>query len=134
MSIGFFKGSLLKDANGILVKPGENSQAMRFIKFTDVQEIVNIESSLKSYINEAIEIEKAGLDVNFKKISDITIPQELQDELDKDNSLKTAFNSLSPGRQRGYILYFSQAKQSSTRKSRIEKHIPQILQGKGLND
>ncbi|WHY03579.1 YdeI family protein [Neobacillus sp. DY30] len=130
----FFKGVLLKDAKDILVKPGENSQTQRQIRFTDVQEIDDIEPILKDYIYEAIEVEKAGLDVNVKKSIEIIIPEELQHKFDQIPALKTAFEALTPGRQRAYILYFSQAKQSKTRESRIEKYLQQILNGKGLND
>ena len=132
-SISFFKGALLKDTDGILEKPGENSQAARLIKFTDVREIAAIESILKAYIYEAVEVEKAGLKVHFKKNPE-PIPAELQEKLDEDPVLKAAFEALTPGRQRGYIIYFSQPKQSRTRVSRIEKYIPQILDGVGLHD
>ena len=128
----FFKGTLLKDAKGILVRPGENSQAVRQIRFTDVQEIVEMEPVLKSYIQEAIEIEKAGLKV--QKNPKIVIPEEFQNRLDKNPALKAAFDALTPGRRRAYIMHFSQSKQSKTRKSRIEKCMPLILDGKGLDD
>jgi uncharacterized protein YdeI (YjbR/CyaY-like superfamily) len=130
----FFKGALLKDANGILIKPGERTQAGRQIRFTHVREIVEMEPVLKAYIDEAIEVEKAGLKVNFKKTSDFIIPEEFQNKLDEIPALKTAFNTLTPGRQRAYILYFSTPKQSKTRESRVEKCIKRILDGKGLND
>jgi uncharacterized protein YdeI (YjbR/CyaY-like superfamily) len=130
----FFKGALLKDANGILVQQTENVQSARQIRFTNVQEIVEMEPTLKAYINEAIEVEKAGLKVDFKKITEYIIPEELQKKLDEIPALKTAFNALTPGRQRAYIFYFSAPKQSKTRESRIEKSMPQILKGKGLND
>src|SRR6266542_2761432 len=129
----FFKGALLNDANGILIKPGENTQAGRQIRFTNVREIVEMETILKAYIYEAIEVEKAGLKVNFKK-NPKPIPEEFQNKLDEIPALKTAFDALTPGRQRGYILYFSAPKQSKTRESRIEKCVQQILNGKGLND
>src|SRR6266436_689934 len=129
----FCKGALLNDANGILEKPGENTQAARRIPFTNVREIVEMEPILEAYIHEAIEAEKAGLKVNFKKNPE-SIPEELQNKLDEIPALKTAFDALTPGRQRGYILYFSGAKQSKTRELRIEKCMPQILKGKGLND
>src|SRR6266481_6288762 len=129
----FAKGALLNDPNGILEKPGENTQAARRIRFTNVREIVEVEPILKAYIHEAIEAEKAGWEVNIKKNPE-PIPQELQNKLDEVPALKTAFEALTPGRQRGYILYFSGAKQSKTRESRIEKCMPQILKGKGLND
>jgi len=127
----FTKGALLKDLNGILKKFGW--QAARRIPFTNVREIVEIEPSLKAYIREAIEAEKAGLKVTLKKNPE-PIPEELQNKLDEIPALKAAFDALTPGRQRGYILYFSGAKQSKTRESRIEKCMRQILNGKGLND
>jgi uncharacterized protein YdeI (YjbR/CyaY-like superfamily) len=130
----FFKGALLKDPNGVLVKPGENSQAQRQIRFTKVGEIVEMESILKDYIQEAIKVEQEGLEVKLKKTTDFTIPEELQTKFDEVSGLKTAFEALTPGRQRAYILYFSGAKQSKTRESRVEKYIEQILNGKGLND
>src|SRR6267142_3182188 len=130
----FCKGALLNDANGILIKPGENTQAGRWIKFTSVREIVEMETILKTYIYEAIEVEKAGLKVNYRKTTDFIIPDDFQNKLDEIPDLKTAFDALTPGRQRAYILYFSGAKQSKTRESRIEKCMRQILNGKGLND
>jgi len=130
----FFKGALLKDANGILIKPGENTQAGRQIRFTNVREIVEMEPILKAYIYEAIEVEKAGLKVNFKKNTELIIPEEFQNKLDEIPALKTAFDALTPGRQRAYILYFSAPKQSKTRESRVEKCMQKILDGKGLND
>jgi uncharacterized protein YdeI (YjbR/CyaY-like superfamily) len=130
----FCKGALLNDANGILIKPGENTQAGRWIKFTNVREIVEMETILKAYIYEAIEVEKAGLKVNYKKTSEFIIPEEFQNKLDEIPALKTAFDALTPGRQRAYILYFSAPKQSKTRESRVEKCMQQILNGKGLND
>jgi uncharacterized protein YdeI (YjbR/CyaY-like superfamily) len=132
-ALSFLKGALLKDANSILKKPGENTQAGRVIRFTDVLEIARMEPVLKAYIHEAVEVEKAGLKVNFKKNPE-PVPEELQNKLDKIPALKTAFYALTPGRQRGYILYFSQPKQSKTRESRIEKCVPQILNGEGLNE
>ena len=133
-ALSFFKGALLKDANGILNKPGENTQAARLIRFTNVREIVEMEPILKAYLNEAIEVEKAGLKVDFKKTTDFIIPEEFQKKLDEIPALKTAFDALTPGRQRAYILYFSAAKQSKTRASRVEKYMQQILDGKGLHD
>ena len=133
-ALSFFKGALLKDANGILSKPGENTQAARLIRFTNVREIVEMEPILKAYLNEAIEVEKAGLKVDFKKTTDFIIPEEFQKKLDEIPALKTAFDALTPGRQRAYILYFSAAKQSKTRASRVEKYMQQILDGKGLHD
>ncbi|MBF0575207.1 YdeI/OmpD-associated family protein [Dysgonomonas sp. GY617] len=133
-AILFFKGSLLKDPNNILVQQTENIQAARQVRFTNIQEIVNIEPILKAYIYEAIDIEKSGLEVNFKKNTEFKIPEEFQKKLDEIPALKTAFESLSPGRQRAYILYFSTAKQIKTRELRVEKYTQQILDGKGLND
>jgi uncharacterized protein YdeI (YjbR/CyaY-like superfamily) len=130
----FFKGALLKDADGILIQQTENVQSARQIRFTNVQEIVQMEPILKAYIHEAIEVEKAGLKVTLKKTSDFTIPEEFQKELDAIPALKTAFAALTPGRQRAYIFYFSGAKQSKTRESRVEKCMRQILDGKGLDD
>jgi uncharacterized protein YdeI (YjbR/CyaY-like superfamily) len=130
----FFKGALLKDAHGILSKIGEHTQAARQIRFTNVREIVEKKSILKAYIHEAIEVEKAGLKVKLKKTSDFKIPEEFQNKLDAIPALKTAFDALTPGRQRAYLFYFSQPKQSKTRESRVEKCMPQILKGKGLND
>ncbi len=117
----FFKGALLKDPEGILIQQTENVQAGRQIRFTNVREIVQIEPILKAYIYEAIEVEKAGLKVNFKKTKEYKIPEELRTKLNEIPELKTAFNALTPGRQRGYILYFSAPKQSKTRESRVEK-------------
>ena len=130
----FFKGALLNDANGILIQQTKNVQAGRQIRFTNVREIVEMETILKAYIYEAIEVEKAGLKVNLKKTAAFTIPEEFQKKLDEIASLKTAFEDLTPGRQRAYILYFSAPKQSKTRELRVEKCIQQILNGKGLND
>ena len=130
----FFKGALLNDAKGILITQTENVQAARQIRFTSVREIVKMKPILKAYIHEAIEVEKAGLKVNFKKTTEFKIPEEFQKKLDKIPALKTAFKALTPGRQRGYILYFSAPKQSKTRESRVEKSMRQILKGKGLND
>jgi uncharacterized protein YdeI (YjbR/CyaY-like superfamily) len=130
----FFKGALLKDANGILIQQTKNVQAARQIRFTNVREIVKMKSILKTYIYEAIEVEKTGLKVKMKKTSDFKVPQEFQNKLNKIPALKTAFYALTPGRQRAYIFYFSQAKQSKTRESRVEKYMQQILNGKGLND
>ena len=130
----FHKGVLLQDTHGILIQQTENVQVARQIRFTNVQEIIEMESILKAYIYEAIEVEKAGLEVNFKKSTEFIIPEELQIKLDETPALKTAFEALTPGRQRAYILYFSQPKQSKTRESRVEKYIQQILNGKGLKD
>ena len=130
----FFKGVLLKDPNDILIRQTKNVQAARQIRFTNVREIIEMETILKTYIQEAIEVEKAGLKVKLKKTSDFTIPEEFQEKLDEDPALKDAFYELTPGRQRAYIFHFSQAKQSKTRAARVEKFIPKILDGKGLND
>jgi uncharacterized protein YdeI (YjbR/CyaY-like superfamily) len=130
----FFKGALLKDAKGILIIQSENVQASRQIRFTNVREIVKMEAILKAYIYEAIEVKKAGLKVKYKKITEFIIPEEFQNKLDKRPALKTAFDALTPGRQRAYILYFSAPKQSKTRDSRVEKCMQQILNRKGLND
>jgi len=130
----FMKGALLKDPKGILVQQTENVQAARQIRFTNVREIVEVESTLKAYIKEAIEADKAGLEVSYKKTSEFVIPEEFQNRLDESPALKTAFDALTPGRQRGYVLYFSAGKKSKTRAARIEKCVHQILEGKGLND
>ena len=130
----FCKGALLKDAKGILTKPGENTQAGRWIKFTNVREIGRLEPALKAYVHEAIEAEKAGLKVNYKKTAQFKIPEEFKNKMDENPALKTAFRALTPGRQRAYLIYFSAAKQSKTRESRVEKCRKQILNGKGLND
>jgi uncharacterized protein YdeI (YjbR/CyaY-like superfamily) len=130
----FHKGALLKDAHGILIQQTENVQAARQIRFTNVQEIVEMETILKAYINEAVEVEKAGLEVSFKETKEYIIPEELQNKFNEIPALKTAFEALTPGRQRAYILHFSGPKQSKTRESRIEKYMKQILNGKGLND
>ena len=132
--ISFFKGALLKNASRILSKPGENTQAARVGRFTDVREIFELESILKEYIFEAVEIEKAGLKVNLKKTSEYEMPTEFQNKLNENPTLKNAFESLTPGRQRAYILHFSQPKQSKTRAERVEKCLPKILIGKGLTD
>jgi uncharacterized protein YdeI (YjbR/CyaY-like superfamily) len=129
----FCKGSLLKDTEGVLKKPGENTQAARQLRFTSVREIVGMEPLVKAYIHEAIDAEKAGLKVAFKKNPE-PVPEELQKKLDETPALKAAFTALTPGRQRAYILFISAAKQSTTRDSRIEKYRRQILSGKGLND
>lgn len=133
-SLSFLKGVLLKDDQGILEKPGENSQSVRFVRFTDVKQIMEQWDILKQYVFEAIEVEKAGLEVKKKDISDYEVPKEFQERLDADPELKAAFEGLTPGRQKGYLLYFSAAKQSKTRESRIEKYIPKILQGIGFHD
>ena len=130
----FFKGALLNDPNGMLIQQTKNVQSARQIRFTNVREIVKMERILKAYIYEAIEVERAGLKVKFKKTSEYKIPEEFQKKLNKNSVLKTAFDALTPGRQRAYIFYFSQPKQSKTRESRVEKYTKQILNGKGLND
>jgi uncharacterized protein YdeI (YjbR/CyaY-like superfamily) len=130
----FFKGALLNDPEGILVQQTENVQAARQIRFTSLRQIVDMEAIVKAYIYEAIEVEKAGLQVKLKKTEEFPMPEEFQKKLDKNKALKKAFESLTPGRQRAYLLHFSAPKQSKTRESRIEKCMPQILEGKGLND
>ncbi|MDP4255906.1 MAG: YdeI/OmpD-associated family protein [Bacteroidota bacterium] len=130
----FFKGALLNDSRGILVQQTENVQAARQIRFTNSREIGKLEPALKSTIYEAIEVEKAGLRVDLKKTADYSIPDEFQTQLKKTPALRKAFNALTPGRQRAYLLYFSTPKQSRTREARVEKSMPQILGGKGLND
>jgi uncharacterized protein YdeI (YjbR/CyaY-like superfamily) len=128
------KGALLKDPDGILIKPTENTQAARQIRFADIREIDEKEAVLKAYMHQAIEVEKAGLEVVYKETTDFIVPEEFQNKLDENPALKTAFTALTPGRQRGYLLYFSAPKQSKTRESRVEKWMRQILKGKGLND
>ncbi|UUO05393.1 YdeI/OmpD-associated family protein [Blastopirellula sp. J2-11] len=133
-TLGFLKGSLLKDPHGVLTKPGENSRAARMMSFTHVGEVTKAKSILQAYIQEAIEIEKAGLKVDFEQNREMDIPVELQQKWRENPSFKTAFDALTPGRQRGYLLHFTAAKQSPTRESRIEKATPRILAGKGLED
>lgn len=130
----FHKGVLLNDAEGILIQQTENVQSARQMRFTQVEEILALESTIKTYIFEAIEVEKAGLKVEFKKTKAFDMPEEFQKALDENPELKAAFEALTPGRQRGYLLYFAQAKQAKTRAARIEKYTPQIFMGKGLND
>lgn len=130
----FFKGALLKDAKGILIQQTENVQAARQVRFTNVKEIAKLKTVLKTYVFEAMEVEKAGLKVELKKTKEFNIPEEFQNKLDEDSTLKKAFSALTPGRQRAYLLHFSQPKQSKTRESRVEKCVKQILNGKGLND
>lgn len=129
----FCKGALLTDPNRVLQKPGENTQAARRIEFTNIREVVKLAPVVKAYVDEAVAVEKTGLEVSFKKNPE-PIPEEFQNKLDKTPALKKAFNALTPGRQRAYILYFSGAKQSKTRESRVEKCVQQILDGKGLDD
>ncbi len=130
----FFKGALMKDPKGILVQQTKNVQAARQIRFTDLREVIDLESAIRSCVKDAIKIEKAGLKVEFKETKQFEMPDEFRVKLDKNSKLKKAFAALTPGRQRGYLLYFSSAKQSVTREARIEKYIPHILQGKGLDD
>jgi uncharacterized protein YdeI (YjbR/CyaY-like superfamily) len=130
----FFKGALLKDAKGILIQQTENVQGARQLRFTDVRDIVKLKSTIKAYLQEAIAVEKAGLKVSMKPTAEFTVPEEFQAKLDESPALKTAFEALTPGRQRGYLLHFVAAKQSKTREARIEKYTPQILNGKGLLD
>ena len=130
----FFKGALLNDPNDILIQQTKNVQSARQIRFTNVQEIGKMEKTLKAYVYEAIEVERAGLKVKLKKTSDYEIPAEFQTRLKKKPALKKAFDALTPGRQRQYIYYFSQPKQSKTRESRVEKYAQKILTGKGLED
>lgn len=130
----FCKGALLKDAQGQLVAPGENTQSARQMRFTEARQIKELEPVLKAYIEEAIAAEQAGLKVEFKKSTNLVYPAELQQKLDENPAFKAAFEALTPGRRRAYNLHFSQARQSATRASRIEKCLPDILRGKGLND
>ena len=130
----FCKGVLLKDPNRILIQQTENVQAARQLRFTNVREIAEMEPIVKAYIHEAVEVEKAGFEVNYKKPSEFAVPEELQRKLDANPALKKAFEALTPGRQRAYLLYFAAPKQSKTRDSRIEKCTPQILKRQGLND
>lgn len=133
-AILFFKGVLLKDPKRILIQQTEHVQSARQIRFTNLQEIVDLEPVVKAYIKEAIEVEKAGLTVKLKKTSDFKVPEEFQKKLDANPALKKAYAALTPGRQRGYLFYFSAAKQSKTREARVAKCMPQILKGKGLDD
>ncbi|HEY9262959.1 YdeI/OmpD-associated family protein [Chitinophaga sp.] len=130
----FFKGALMSDPNGILIQQTENVQAARQIRFTSLKEVTKLKKVLKTYIYEAIEVEKAGLKVPLKKTSAYTVPEEFQKELDKSAKLRKAFEALTPGRQRGYFLYFGAAKLAKTREARVEKFIPKILEGKGVDD
>ncbi len=130
----FFKGALLHDEKGILIRQTENVQSSRQVRFTSVKEIINLEPVLKQYVYEAVEVEKAGLKVTFKKTREFLVPDEFQSKLDEFPHLKTAFYALTPGRQRAYLLYFSQPKQSKTREARVEKSVAQILRGRGRNE
>ena len=132
--MNFFKGVLLKDEKKILQKIGENTQSAKIVKFTNIQQINDLESTLKDYIKEMIELEKSGAKVTFKKIEEQKLPEELEEMFNQDKDFENAFKALTPGRQRAYLLHFSSAKQSSTRIARIEKAKPQIFAGKGLNE
>ena len=133
-AILFHKGVLLKDPYNILIQQTENTQSARHLRFTTVEQIRQLEPKIREYIFEAIEVEKAGIKVSFKKTKDFEMVDEFKEALDNDSELKTAFNNLTPGRQRAYLLHFSSAKQAKTKRSRIEKCSPKILEGKGLND
>ena len=130
----FFKGSLLKDTENILVKTGENTQAGRQLRFAGVKQVKSIKAIIKAYVFEAVEVEKAGLKVSFRKTEEHDIPEEFQNKLNEMPALKTAFSLLTPGRQRAYLLFFKAPKQSKTREARIEKYLGKILMGKGIND
>ena len=130
----FHKGALIKDTKGVLIQQTENVQSARQMRFTDVGQIMKLESVIKDYINEAIEIEKSGKKVAIKKVTDYPIPEEFQSALKDDKALHKAFYSLTPGRQKGYLFYFNQAKQAKTREARIEKYYQHILDGKGIDD
>lgn len=130
----FFKGALLKDSKNILIRQTENVQAARQIRFTNIGEVIELETVIKAYVYEALEVEKSGMKVEFKKTREFNMPVEFQNKLTDLPPLKSAFEALTPGRQRGYLLYFSSAKQTKTREARIEKYIPHILNGKGLDD
>ncbi|MEO5689711.1 MAG: DUF1801 domain-containing protein [Burkholderiaceae bacterium] len=130
----FTKGALMHDPKGILVQPGENSQSARQMRFTSLAEIIKLEKSLKSYLKDAVSVEKAGLKVEFKKSTELVYPDEFQDKLDRNSALREAFHKLTAGRQRQYHMHFTGAKQAATRESRVEKAIPLILDGMGLND
>lgn len=133
-AILFFKGALLSDTHGLLIQQSENVQAARQLRFTNLKQVTSQEAIIKAYVYEAIEVEKAGLQVKMKTTSDFKVPEEFRQKLDKMPALKKAFEALTPGRQRGYLFYFSQAKQSKTREARVEKYIKHILAGKGLDD
>ena len=132
--LGFFKGALLKDSEGLLIRPGQHTQSGRQLRFTTAAEINKMKPLIKAYIREAIELEKAGSKVDYKKTDAYAVPEELQRKMKALPAFQKAFQALTPGRQRGYLLYFAAAKQSKTREDRIEKHLPRILEGKGLND
>ncbi|PQJ08787.1 hypothetical protein CJD36_022295 [Flavipsychrobacter stenotrophus] len=133
-AILFMKGALMKDTKAILIQQTENVQSARQLRFTSANEIIMLKATIKAYVNEAIKIERSGLKVELKKTGEYEVPEEFQSKLDKDKNLRSAFEALTPGRQRAYIYYFSQAKQSKTREARVDKYIPQILDGKGLED
>lgn len=133
-ALSFVKGVLLKDAKKVLQSPGENTQSARLIRFTSLQDITRLASTLKAYIAEAIELEKSGAKVQFKTITEHKVPEELQAKLDEDPKLNAAFRALTPGRQRAYFIHVAGAKQSATRASRVAKCIPRILAGKGMDD
>ena len=133
-SINFFKGALLKDEHKVLSNSGENSQSWLFFKFTDIERIITLEPIIKEYIQEAIEVEKAGLKISYKKVEDYNFPEELLRAFEQIPNFETAFRNLTPGRQKGYLIHFAQPKQSATRESRIEKCIDMIFNGKGMND
>ncbi|MGV7207726.1 YdeI/OmpD-associated family protein [Oxalobacteraceae bacterium A2-2] len=130
----FFKGALMQDPKGILIQQTANVQSARQVRFTSAQQIDGLKKTLKAYIKDAIQVEQSGAKVEFKKTTEFTVPEEFQSRLDEDLALRDAFQALTPGRQRAYLLHFSSAKQSSTRVARIEKSIPMIFAGKGLND
>lgn len=130
----FHKGVLLKDPKGVLIQQTENVQSARQLRFTDISQIKKLKPVIKAYVKEAIEVEKAGKQVELKKTADFAIPEEFQKKLNSSRQLQQAFNNLTPGRQRAYLFHFSQAKQSKTREARIEKYIPKILHGKGIDD
>jgi len=130
----FHKGALLKDPKGILIQQTENVQSARQIRFTNVEQILKLQSVIEDYIREAIELEKSGKKVEMKKVVDYPVPDEFQRVLDGDDALRKAFYALTPGRQKGYLFYFNQAKQSKTREARIEKYYQHILDGKGVDD
>jgi uncharacterized protein YdeI (YjbR/CyaY-like superfamily) len=132
--LSFVKGALLKDPDHVLVKPGENTRSVRVIRFTDVEQIRARETIIKDYVDQAIELEKAGRKFDFQNSAPMAIPEELRIKLDRHPDLKEAFTLLTPGRRRAYLLYFSAAKQSKTRTARVEKWMPKILEGKGLHD
>ena len=130
----FFKGALMKDNKGLLVQQTKNVQSARQMRFTDLRDIIDLEATITSYIKEAIRVERSGKKIALKKTAEFEMPEEFMTRLKKDRVLMAAFQSLTPGRQRGYLLYFSSAKQSKTRSDRVERYVPQILKGKGIDD